>query len=62
MKEIDPPIDAVREARHRISASVQHDPFRLVEHYIKLQERHRDRIVSVVRDEQQKGDDAASSR
>ncbi len=59
MNDNDPAIDAVREARHRISASVQHDPYRLVEHYIKLQERHRDRIVSTVRNEPEKADDAA---
>jgi len=42
----DPTIDAIREVRHRISASVDHDPRKLVEHYRQLQERHRDRVVS----------------
>jgi hypothetical protein len=42
----DPAIAAIREARHKISASVDHDPRRLVEHYRKLQQRHRDRLVS----------------
>jgi hypothetical protein len=42
----DPTIAAVREARHKISESVGHDPRRLVEHYRQLQERHRDRLVS----------------
>lgn len=41
----DPVIDAVRAARHRISESVGHDLGRLVEHYKRLQERHRDRLV-----------------
>jgi hypothetical protein len=41
----DPVIDAVREARHRISAKFDHDPRKLVEHYIRLQERHRERIA-----------------
>ena len=42
----DPTISYVREARHRISASVGHNPRKLVEHYRQLQERHRDRLVS----------------
>ena len=42
----DPVADAIREVRHRISASVDHDPRKLVEHYRKLQERHRNRVVS----------------
>ncbi len=42
----DPTIDAIREVRHQISASVDHDPRKLVEHYRKLQERHQERVVS----------------
>ena len=42
----DPPIDAIREVRHRISASVDHDPKRLVDYYRKLQKQHQERIVS----------------
>ena len=42
----DATIDAIREVRHRISASVNHDARKLVEHYRKLQERHPDRIFS----------------
>ncbi len=42
----DPAIDDIREVRHRISASVDHDPRKLVEHYRRLQEKHRDRVVS----------------
>ena len=45
MKE-DPGIIAVREARHRISESVNHDPRKLVEYYQQLQERLRERLVS----------------
>jgi len=41
----DPSIDAIREVRHRISASVDHDPKRLVDYYRKLQEQHQRRIV-----------------
>lgn len=42
----DPAIDAIRELRHQISASVDHDPRKLVAHYRQLQERHRDRVVA----------------
>jgi hypothetical protein len=40
----DPAIDEVREARHRISERFDHDPARLVDHYIKLQDEYRDRL------------------
>ncbi len=42
----DPIIDAIREVRHQISESVNHDARKLVEHYRKLQERHPERILS----------------
>jgi hypothetical protein len=42
----DPTITAIREARHKISAAVNHDPRNLVAHYRELQERHRERLVS----------------
>jgi F0F1-type ATP synthase membrane subunit b/b' len=42
----DPTIDAIREVRHQISESVNHDARKLVEHYRKLQERHLERILS----------------
>jgi hypothetical protein len=41
----DPTIAAIREARHKISAAVHHDPRKLVAHYRELQERHRERLV-----------------
>ena len=41
----DPVIDEIRAVRHRISEQFGHDPKKLVEYYIKLQERHRDRLV-----------------
>ncbi len=42
----DPAIDAIRKVRHQISASVDHDPRKLVAHYRQLQEKHQDRVVS----------------
>ena len=41
----DPTIDEIRAVRHRISEQFGHDPKKLCEHYMKLQERHRDRLV-----------------
>lgn len=46
MKE-DPALEAVRDARKRISASVGNDVRKLVQYYERLQERHRERLVSV---------------
>ena len=37
--KVDLAIQAVRDARHRISESVGHDPRKLVERYRRLQER-----------------------
>ncbi len=42
----DSPIARVRKARHSISEKCGHDPKRLVEHYMELQQRHRDRLVT----------------
>ena len=41
----DPTVDRIREARHRISEKFGHDPKRLVEHYMKLQEQYKERLV-----------------
>lgn len=41
----DPVIDEVREVRRRISARFDHDPRRLAEHYMKIQERYTDRLL-----------------
>ena len=55
----DPTIAAIRDARHRISQSVGHDPRKLVEHYRRLQERHAERLIS--RDEPRVKDEAGSA-
>lgn len=46
----DPVIDAIREVRHHISESVNHDAQKLVAYYQKLQERHSDRISKPLTD------------
>ena len=55
----DPTIQAIREARHRISAAVGHDPHKLVEHYQKLQERFRDRMANPKPTSEPKSESAA---
>ncbi|MBI3947258.1 MAG: hypothetical protein HY321_15135 [Armatimonadetes bacterium] len=40
----DPVIQRIREARHQISAECGHDPRRLAEYYMKLQEQNRGRF------------------
>jgi len=43
---VDPTIARIREARHSISEKCGHDPKRLVEYYMKLQEeKYADRLV-----------------
>lgn len=41
-------ISRIRDARHRISQRFDHDPRKLVAHYMELQEKYRDRLVSEV--------------
>lgn len=53
MTKDDPAIQAVRDSRHRISASVDHDPRKLVEYYRRLQARHRERILPQKLNEEQ---------
>ena len=45
----DPAIARVREARHSISKKRDHDPRKLVEYYMKLQERHKDRLLNLAK-------------
>ena len=41
----DPTLERIRRVRHEISAECGHDPYKLVEYYMQLQEQHRDRLV-----------------
>ena len=52
MKEVksDPVIDEIREIRHRISARFDHDPARLVAHYMELQKQYEDRLIKTEKD------------
>lgn len=48
-EQSDPVIDEVREVRRRISARFDNDPARLVAYYMKLQDRHRERLIDPVK-------------
>jgi hypothetical protein len=41
----DPPVDEIREIRHKISATFGHDPARLVAYYQELQKHHEMRLL-----------------
>lgn len=41
----DPVVEEVREPRRRASLACGHDPARLVEYYMRLQERYKDRLL-----------------
>lgn len=47
MMKQDPILDEIRRVRHHLSAQFDHDhdPVKLVAHSMKLQERHRNRLV-----------------
>lgn len=45
-KEAEGPIARVRRVRHEISAKFDHDPKKLVEHYMDLQKQHADRLIT----------------
>lgn len=42
----DDALKSVREARHLISESIQHNPRNLVDYYKNLQSKHKDRVIS----------------
>ena len=45
----DPAIVHVREVRHLISQQHAHDPKKLVEYYLQLQEKYKDRLLEQVK-------------
>lgn len=47
----DPVIDEIREVRHRISETFDHDPAKLVAYYMQLQEQYRDRLIGLAKTE-----------
>jgi hypothetical protein len=55
----DPVVDEVRQVRREISQRFGHDPARLVEYYMKLQEQYRERLIHSPEDEKHPGKSAA---
>ena len=55
----DPVIDEIRAVRSRISAQFDHDPDKLVEHYMELQKRHADRLIGSAKDSAPKDETVA---
>jgi hypothetical protein len=47
MMKDDPVIAEIRAIRRLISARFDHDPKKIVEYYIKLQEKNRQRLVNL---------------
>ena len=47
----DPTLVSIREVRHRISKQFDHDPKKLVEHYMRLQEQHKAHLLGLAKDD-----------
>lgn len=50
---VDDAVEEVREVRRRISARFNHDPVKLVEHYMERQRRYGDRLVDMPKSKRQ---------
>lgn len=57
--DVDPVIDEIRTTRRRISAHVAHNPARLVDYYIRLQEQYRERLLPSAQPKKDSGTSAA---
>jgi hypothetical protein len=44
--KVEDPVDRIRRTRREISARFDHDPVKLVEHYMELQKEHASRLIS----------------
>ena len=47
-------LEQIRAARHRISERFDHDPRKLVEYYIELQQEYEDRLVGAAEKKERK--------
>jgi len=61
MVKDDPVIAEIRAARSLISAKCDHDPKKVVEYYIKLQEAYRQRLVKFVEPREECNEDSCST-
>jgi hypothetical protein len=46
----DPVIEEIRAVRSRISAQFDHDPDKIVAHYMELQKQYADRLIGSAKD------------
>jgi hypothetical protein len=56
----DPAIEEIRAVRRRISAQFDHDPDKLVAHYMELQKQYADRLIGSSKDSAPKKDETAA--
>ena len=47
-------LEYVREARRKISEQFDHDPKKLIEHYIELQKKYKKRLLGTEEEEREK--------
>ncbi len=40
-----PTIKRIRDSRHRISEKCDHDPQKIIEYYIEMQKKHKERLL-----------------
>ncbi|MBS1257101.1 MAG: hypothetical protein MAG551_00136 [Candidatus Scalindua arabica] len=40
-----PTIKRIRDSRHRISGKFDHDPQKIIEYYIEIQKKHKERLL-----------------
>jgi hypothetical protein len=57
--QLDAPIEEIRELRHQISARCENDPVKLIDYYLELQEKYRDRLIEPQRTSERKDQSAA---
>jgi hypothetical protein len=58
----DPTITRIREARHRISAEHDHNPRKVVDYYIELQKKYRERLVKTSENEAEHDRESVEAR
>ena len=61
MMKDDPTIDQIREIRRRISARCDHDPKKIVDYYMALQEKFQERLVNPAKLEEDCQDEFAGT-
>jgi hypothetical protein len=54
MMKDDPTISKIRETRHNISENNSHSPQKIVDYYIELQGKYKDRLLKSSEEEEQR--------